>query len=148
MASVEFDDYEVDYLVDKIKDQMDVETIAEDVFDNREYDLRTSIAEDISCDLAMNVDFEPVLDQVNEALERDCCSKISDFITGIINCIASRQDEFFNAMAKGLINQRESYLSQLKERNDVITHLRDQLKSYEKQEADACNEQFRTSDGE
>ena len=148
MASVEFDDYEVDYLVDKIKDQMDVETIAEDIFDNREYDLRTSIAEDISCDVAMNVDFEPILDQVNEALERDCCSKISDFITGIINCIASRQDEFFNAMAKGLINQRESYLSQLKERNDVITHLRDQLKSYEKQEADACNEQFRTSDGE
>ena len=148
MASVEFDDYEVDYLVDKIKDQIDVETIAEDIFDNREYNLRTSIAEDISCDLAMNVDFEPVLDQVNDALERDCCSKISDFITGIINCIASRQDEFHNAMAKGLINQRENLLSQLKERNDVITHLRDQLKSHEKQEADACNEHFRTSDGE
>tara|TARA_R100001015_G_C4543827_1_gene107222 strand:- start:185 stop:631 length:447 start_codon:yes stop_codon:yes gene_type:complete len=148
MANIEFDDYEVDYLVDKIKDQMDVETIAEDVFDNREYDLRSSIAEDISCDIAAHVDLEPVLDQVNEALERDCCSKISDFITGIINCIASRQDEFFNAMAKGLINQREGYLSQLKERNDVITHLRDQLKSHEKQEADACNEEFKTSDGE
>ncbi len=148
MASVEFDDYEVDYLVDKIKDQMDVETIAEDIFDNREYDLRTSIAEDISCDIAMNVDFEPVLDQVNEALERDCCSKIDDFITGIINCIASRQDEFFNAVATKPLKQREDLLSVLKERNDVITHLRDQLKSYEKQEADACNEQFKTSDGE
>ena len=148
MASVEFDDYEVDYLVDKIKDQIDVETIAEDVFDNREYDLRTSIAEDISCDIAMNVDFEPVLDQVNEALERDCCSKIDYFITGIINCIAKRQGEFFNAMATGFIKQREDLLGVLKERNDVITHLRDQLKSQEKQEADACNEQFRTSDGE
>ena len=148
MASVEFDDYEVDYLVDRIKDQMDIETIAEDVFENREYDLRTSIAEDISCDLAMNVDFEPVLDQVNEALERDCCSKIDDFIGGIIDCIASRQDQFFNALATGFIKQREDLLGQLKERNDVITHLRDQLKSYEKQEANACNEQFRTSDGE
>jgi hypothetical protein len=148
MASVEFDDYEVDYLVDKIKDQMDVETIAEDVFDNREYDLRTSIAEDISCDIAAHVDLEPVLDQVNEALERDCCTKIDDFISGIIDCIAKRQGEFFNAMGTAFINQREDLLSVLKERNDVITHLRDQLKSQEKQEADACNEQFRTSDGE
>ena len=148
MASVEFDDYEVDYLVDRIKDQMDVETIAEDVFDNREYDLRTSIIEDVSCDIAAHVDLEPMLDQVNEALERDCCVKINDFITGIINCIASRQDEFFNAMATGFVKQREDLLGQLKERNDVITHLRDELKSYEKQEANACNEQFRTSDGE
>ena len=148
MASVEFDDYEVDYLVDKIKDQMDVETIAEDVFDNREYDLRTSIIEDVSCDIAAHVDLEPMLDQVNEALERDCCSKIDDFISGIINCIAKRQGEFFNAMGTAFINQREDLLSVLKERNDVITHLRDQLRNQEKQEADACNEQFRTSDGE
>ncbi len=148
MASVEFDDYEVDYLVDKIKDQMDVETIAEDVFDNREYDLRNSIVEDLSCDIAAHVDLEPVLDQVNEALERDCCSKIDDFITGIINCIASRQDGFHTAMAVGFVNQREGLLGQLKERNDVITHLRDQLKSHEKQEADACNQSFKTTDGE
>ena len=148
MASVEFDDYEVDYLVDKIKDQVDVETIVEDIFDNREYDLRTSIAEDISCDIATHVDFEPVLDQVNEALERDCCNKIDDFISGIINCIAKRQGEFFNVMGTAFINQREDLLSVLKERNDVITNLRDQLRSQEKQEADACNEQFRTSDGE
>jgi len=148
MASVEFDDYEVDYLVDKIRDQMDVETIAEDVFDNREYDLRNSIVEDVSSDIAAHVDLEPVLDQVNEALERDCCCKIDDFITGIINCISSRQDDFYTAMATGVIKQRETLLSQLKERDDVITHLRDQLKSHEKQEANACNEQFRTSDGE
>ena len=148
MASVDFDDYEVDYLVDKIKDQMDPESIAEDVFDNREYDLRTSIIEDISSDIAAHVDLEPVLDQVNEALERDCCCKIDDFITGIINCISIRQDEFYTAMATGIIKQREALLSRLKEEDDVIIHLRDQLGSKEKEEANACNEQFRTSDGE
>ena len=75
----------------------------------------------------MDIDYEPVLDQVNNALKSDCCSKIDEFIIGIMNCIATRKADFFNALSHNMLKDVQEYRELGRKKQEQIRELEEEV---------------------
>tara|TARA_A100001035_G_scaffold194288_1_gene155406 strand:+ start:184 stop:687 length:504 start_codon:yes stop_codon:yes gene_type:complete len=131
MADISFDHDELRNIAYGIKDDL-LQELKDDVTDQIENEIsyaKSDILDDVDYKIStgVDIDYEPVLDQVNNALENDCCSKIDYFINGIINCIATRKADFFKALSHNMLKDVEEYKELGQNKQNKINELQEEI---------------------
>tara|TARA_A100001035_G_scaffold209272_1_gene169222 strand:- start:979 stop:1482 length:504 start_codon:yes stop_codon:yes gene_type:complete len=131
MADISFDHDELRNIAYGIKDDL-LQELKDEVTDQIENEIsyaKSDILDDIDYKISTGVDmdYEPVLDQVNHALKNDCCTKVDDFINGIIDCIATRKADFFNALTRKMFKDVEDYRELGRDKQDRIKELQEEI---------------------
>ena len=131
MADISFDHDELRDIAYGIKDDL-LQELKDEVTDQIENEIsyaKSDILDDIDYKISTGVDmdYEPVLDQVNHALKNDCCTKVDDFINGIIDCIATRKADFFNALTRKMFKDVEDYRELGRDKQDRIKELQEEI---------------------
>ena len=131
MADISFDHDELRDIAYGIKDDL-LQELKDEVTDQIENEIsyaKSDILDDIDYKIStgVDIDYEPVLDQVNDALKSDCCTKVDDFINGIIDCIATRKADFFNALTRKMFKDVEDYRELGRNKQDKIKELQEEI---------------------
>ena len=131
MADISFDHNELRDIAYGIKDDL-LQELKDEVTDQIENEIsyaKSDILDDVDYKIStgVDIDYEPVLDQVNDALKNDCCMKIDDFINGIIDCIATRKEDFFNALTRKMFKDVEEYKELGRNKQDKIKELQEEI---------------------
>ena len=131
MADISFDHDELRDIAYGIKDDL-LQELKDEVTDQIENEIcyaKSDILDDVDYKIStgVDIDYEPVLDQVNDALKSDCCTKVDDFINGIINCIATRKADFFKALSHNMLKDVEEYRELGREKQERIRELDNHL---------------------
>ena len=131
MADISFDHDELRDIAYGIKDDL-LQELKDEVTDQIENEIsyaKSDILDDVDYKISTGVDmdYEPVLDQVNDALKSDCCTKVDDFINGIIDCIATRKADFFNALTRKMFKDVEDYRELGRNKQDKIKELQEEI---------------------
>ena len=128
MADISFDHDELRDIAYGIKDDL-LQELKDEVTDQIENEIcyaKSDILDDVDYKIStgVDIDYEPVLDQVNDALKSDCCIKVDDFINGIINCIATRKADFFKALSHNMLKDVEDYKELGRKKQEQIGNLK------------------------
>ena len=131
MADISFDHDELRDIAYGIKDDL-LQELKDEVTDQIENEIsyaKSDILDDVDYKISTgaDIDYEPVLDQVNDALKSDCCTKVDDFINGIIDCIATRKADFFNALTRKMFKDVEDYRELGRNKQDKIKELQEEI---------------------
>jgi len=131
MADISFDHDELRDIAYGIKDDL-LQELKDEVTDQIENEIsyaKSDILDDVDYKIStgVDIDYEPVLDQVNDALKSDCCTKVDDFINGIIDCIATRKADFFNALTRKMFKDVEEYRELGRNKQDKIKELQEEI---------------------
>ena len=131
MADISFDHDELRDIAYGIKDDL-LQELKDEVTDQIENEIsyaKSDILDDVDYKIStgVDIDYEPVLDQVNDALERDACSKVDGFISGIINCIATRKADFFNALSHNMLKDVQEYRELGQNKQNKINELQEEI---------------------
>ena len=131
MADISFDHDELRDIAYGIKDDL-LQELKDEVTDQIENEIsyaKSDILDDVDYKIStgVDIDYEPVLDQVNNALKSDCCTKVDDFINGIIDCIATRKADFFNALTRKMFKDVEEYRELGRNKQDKIKELQEEI---------------------
>ena len=131
MADISFDHDELRDIAYGIKDDL-LQELKDEVTDQIENEIsyaKSDILDDVDYKIStgVDIDYEPVLDQVNDALKNDCCIKIDNFVNGIIDCIATRKEDFFNALTRKMFKDVEEYRELGRNKQDKIKELQEEI---------------------
>jgi len=131
MADISFDHDELRDIAYGIKDDL-LQELKDEVTDQIENEIsyaKSDILDDVDYKIStgVDIDYEPVLDQVNNALKSDCCSKIDEFIIGIMNCIATRKADFFNALSHNMLKDVQEYRELGRKKQEQIRELEEEI---------------------
>lgn len=131
MADISFDHDELRDIAYGIKDDL-LQELKDEVTDQIENEIayaKSDILDDVDYKIStgVDIDYEPVLDQVNNALKSDCCSKIDEFIIGIMNCIATRKADFFNALSHNMLKDVQEYRELGRKKQEQIRELEEEV---------------------
>ena len=131
MADISFDHDELRDIAYVIKDDL-LQELKDEVTDQIENEIsyaKSDILDDVDYKIStgVDIDYEPVLDQVNNALKSDCCSKIDEFIIGIMNCIATRKADFFNALSHNMSKDVQEYRELGRKKQEQIRELEEEV---------------------
>jgi len=131
MADISFDHDELRDIAYGIKDDL-LQELKDEVTDQIENEIsyaKSDILDDVDYKIStgVDIDYEPVLDQVNDALKNDCCIKIDNFVNGIIDCIATRKEDFFNALTRKMFKDVEEYKELGRNKQDKIKELQEEI---------------------
>ena len=131
MADISFDHDELRDIAYGIKDDL-LQELKDEVTDQIENEIayaKSDILDDVDYKIStgVDIDYEPVLDQVNNALKSDCCSKIDEFIIGIMNCIATRKADFFNALSHNMLKDVQEYRELGRKKQEQIKELEEEV---------------------
>ena len=131
MADISFDHDELRDIAYGIKDDL-LQELKDEVTDQIENEIsyaKSDILDDVDYKIStgVDIDYEPVLDQVNDALESDCCSKVDKFIIGIMNCIATRKADFFNALSHNMLKDVQEHRELGRKKQEQIRELEEEV---------------------
>ena len=131
MADISFDHDELRDIAYGIKDDLlqELKDEVTDQIDNEISYAKSDILDDVDYKIStgVDIDYEPVLDQVNNALKNDCCTKVDDFINGVIDCIATRKADFFKALSHKMLKDVEEYRELGRNKQERIKELEEEI---------------------